>query len=84
MAAKRKIDWPAFAAFTVVVAAVVALIVWVEPEKAEAWLAMAPGIIAAVGMAWGMTRGRAVETPPTPTAARHIRERPTDPPGGDT
>ncbi len=82
MAARRKTDWAYVVAFAVVVAAVVTVLVWVEPEKAEAWLSMAPGIIAAVGMGWGMTRGRAFERDaPPPLAPRPPRrERETDPP----
>lgn len=82
MATKRKIDWPQVAAFSVVVTAVVVLVLRLDPEKAEAWLAMAPAILGAIGMGYSMLRGRAVEASvPVPKRADRERSTLTPPPG---
>lgn len=60
MAAKRKIDWPQVAALGVVVAGLVAVLVLVDPEKAEAWVAIAPAVGGVLATAYAMSRGRAL------------------------
>ncbi len=57
---KKKIDWPQVAAFGVVVAGLVAVLVLVDPEKAEAWIALGPAIVGVLGTAYAMSRGRAL------------------------
>ena len=60
MAAKKRVDWPQVAALGVVVAGVLAALVLVDPAKAEAWLALGPGVLGVLGTAYAMSRGRAL------------------------
>jgi hypothetical protein len=60
MAAKKRVDWPQVAGFTVVVTAVVVLALWLDPDRAEKWITLVPGILGAVGMGYSMLRGRAL------------------------
>lgn len=63
MAAKRKIDWTQVAALAVVLAAVVVCILYADPEKAQAWLAVGPGILGFLAALWSASRGRALPPP---------------------
>lgn len=84
MAAKRKIDWPQVAALTVVLAAIVACVLYADPAKAEAWLAIGPGVLGLLAAVYSATRGRLTEPAPAP-APRVRRERETEaPPPGES
>lgn len=79
MAAKRKIDWPQVAVLAVVAVCAAYLVIHLDPEKAEAWIALVPTLAVAVSVA----RGRILGDPAPATAPRR-RERETDaPPPGD-
>ena len=66
------------AALAVVLAAVVVCVLYADPDKAQAWLAVGPGVLGFLAALWSASRGRLTEVPPPPVRPR--RERETDPP----
>jgi hypothetical protein len=55
---RRKIDWPQVAALAVALAAVVACVLYADPEKAQAWLAIGPGVLSFLAALYSASRGR--------------------------
>lgn len=81
MATKRKIDWPQVAVLAVVAVCAAYLVIHLDPEKAEAWIALVPTLAVAVSVA----RGRILGDPAPAPAPRPRRERETDaPPPGES
>lgn len=77
MAAKRRVDWPQVAVLAVVAVCAAYLVIHLDPEKAEAWIALVPTLAVAVAVA----RGRILGDPAPAPRPRRERETEAPPPG---